>query len=65
MFCWARYLFIVVVAALGIMSMLGACGQKGPLYLPQDTPAQSGGHESDVPAAPAAPGASTPRPERS
>ncbi len=35
MHCWARSLFIIVVVALGILSMLGACGQKGPLYLPE------------------------------
>lgn len=39
--CWTRYVFIIVVAALGTLSMIGACGRKGPLYLPppQDAPA--------------------------
>jgi len=32
--CWAQILFIVVIAVLGLGSMLSACGQKGPLYLP-------------------------------
>ncbi|WP_295444779.1 lipoprotein [uncultured Thiodictyon sp.] len=36
MHCWARYLFVVVVVALGTLSMLGACGQKGPLVLPEN-----------------------------
>lgn len=36
MHCWARTLFFLVVAVLGIASMIGACGQKGPLYLPEE-----------------------------
>jgi len=36
MHCWARYLFLAVVAALGIGQMLAACGQKGDLYLVKD-----------------------------
>lgn len=38
MFCWARYLLWLVILILGSGSMLTACGQKGPLYLPD--PAQ-------------------------
>ena len=34
MLCWTRYLFIIVVIVLGTGSMLSACGQKGPLVLP-------------------------------
>jgi predicted small lipoprotein YifL len=34
MHCWARYLLLAVVAALGTGQMLAACGQKGNLYLP-------------------------------
>jgi len=42
MFCWSRYLFIVVVICLGTASMLSACGQKGPLVVPdQNTQQQS------------------------
>jgi hypothetical protein len=33
MHCWARYLFLAVVATLGAGQMLSACGQKGDLYL--------------------------------
>lgn len=33
MHCWARYLFLAVVAALGAGQVLTACGQKGDLYL--------------------------------
>jgi predicted small lipoprotein YifL len=33
MHCWARYLFLAVVAALSTGQMLAACGQKGDLYL--------------------------------
>ncbi|HPB74456.1 MAG TPA: lipoprotein, partial [Chromatiaceae bacterium] len=36
MLCWGRQLFIVIVIILGIGQMMAACGQKGPLYLPDD-----------------------------
>lgn len=52
MHCWARSLFIAVVVALGILSMLGACGQKGPLYLPEEAPAKATAPGADVPVAP-------------
>jgi len=35
--CWAKYLLWLVIAGLGTASMLSACGQKGDLYLPDDT----------------------------
>lgn len=35
--CYARYLFLAVVALLGLGQMLTACGQKGPLYHPDQT----------------------------
>lgn len=38
MICWARYLFLALVAVLATGHMLAACGQKGPLYLPEDAP---------------------------
>lgn len=34
--CWARYLLYLVIATLALGQMLAACGQKGPLYLPED-----------------------------
>ena len=34
MTCWPRYLLWLVIALLGAGSMLSACGQKGPLTLP-------------------------------
>ena len=34
--CWAQTLFIAVVIILGTGQMLSACGQKGPLYLPDN-----------------------------
>lgn len=37
MFCWSRYLFLLVVVVLGSASMLSACGQKGPLVMPDET----------------------------
>jgi predicted small lipoprotein YifL len=35
MHCWARYLFLAVVAALAIGQLLAGCGQKGNLFLPR------------------------------
>jgi predicted small lipoprotein YifL len=35
MHCWARYLFLLIVAVLAVGHMVSACGQKGPLYLPE------------------------------
>jgi predicted small lipoprotein YifL len=35
MHCWAHYLFVAVVAALGTGQMLAGCGQKGDLFLPR------------------------------
>ncbi|MEJ2213451.1 MAG: lipoprotein [Gammaproteobacteria bacterium] len=37
MLCWSRYLFILVVIILGTGSMLSACGQKGPLVIPDES----------------------------
>jgi len=39
--CWAQALFIIVVIVLGTSSIITACGQKGPLYLPGDPQHQS------------------------
>ena len=33
--CWSWILFVALVAALALMSLLAGCGQKGPLYLPE------------------------------
>ena len=38
MHCWARYLFVIVVAVLAAGQMIAACGQKGDLYLPEPEP---------------------------
>jgi len=40
-FCRAHYLLLAVVLALGVMSMLSACGAKGDLYLPAPEPTQN------------------------
>jgi predicted small lipoprotein YifL len=53
--CWARYLLYAVVVTLGLGQMLGACGQKGDLYLP-DRP-------SDAPRASPSPSPSDPSAE--
>jgi predicted small lipoprotein YifL len=66
MYCWARYLFVLVVIALGILSMLEACGQKGPLYLPppidQEAPAKKADKPTDVPTPPTPPQTPAPAP---
>ena len=41
MLCWPRYLLWLVIALLGTGQMLTACGQKGPLYMPEPTAAKS------------------------
>lgn len=47
MFCWSRYLLWLVILVLGTGSMLSACGQKGPLYLPEpDTQQQEESQDS-------------------
>jgi len=35
--CLPQAVMILLVVFLGISSMLSGCGQKGSLYLPQDT----------------------------
>ncbi|MGD9164055.1 MAG: lipoprotein [Chromatiales bacterium] len=32
--CWPRSLLWLVIALLGTLNLITACGQKGPLYLP-------------------------------
>ncbi|WP_296698085.1 LPS translocon maturation chaperone LptM [Thiocapsa sp. UBA6158] len=67
MHCWARTAFYLLVTVLGIASMLGACGQKGPLYLPEppvvEVPAPAAEIVSDVPSAPVAPSESPAPPD--
>jgi predicted small lipoprotein YifL len=53
MHCWARYLLILVVVALGALSMIGACGRKGPLYLPEEPAQKATAAQSEVPQTPA------------
>ncbi|MFP4131871.1 MAG: LPS translocon maturation chaperone LptM [Thiohalospira sp.] len=36
--CPGYLLFLVVVVALALMTLLGGCGQKGDLYLPDENP---------------------------
>ncbi len=64
MHCWARYSFVVVVIALGTLSMINACGQKGPLLLlqPGDTQAPTKGTEVPKPSAPTPPPTQAPAP---
>lgn len=39
--CIPQAVMILLVIFLGISSMLSGCGQKGALYLPQDTAKQA------------------------
>ncbi len=45
MHCWPRTLLWLVIALLGSLNLLSACGQKGPLYLPppEEAPAHQPG----------------------
>jgi predicted small lipoprotein YifL len=68
MHCWAGTAFYLLVTVLGIASMIVACGQKGPLYLPEppvvEVPAPAAEIGSDVPSAVVPPPESTALPER-
>jgi predicted small lipoprotein YifL len=35
MTCWPRYLLWLVITIFGVGNLISACGQKGPLYLPE------------------------------
>ncbi|WP_455234960.1 LPS translocon maturation chaperone LptM [Thiogranum longum] len=35
--CWAQYLLWITIALAGAGSILSGCGQKGDLYLPEET----------------------------
>ncbi len=45
MLCWPRTLLWLVIALIGSLNLLSACGQKGPLYLPppEEAPATQQG----------------------
>jgi predicted small lipoprotein YifL len=51
MHCWPRYLLWLLIVLLGAGQMLAACGQKGPLYMP-DKPAAESATSDEVPVAP-------------
>ncbi len=38
--CWAQYALWLVIAALGVSSMLSGCGAKGDLFLPPSSQTQ-------------------------
>ena len=63
MHCWARYLLLAVVVVLGTLSMMSACGRKGPLYLPEESLRKPASAEADIPR-PAPALNSTTRPDR-
>lgn len=56
MHCWARYLFFAVILVLGIGNMVTACGQKGDLYLVDES------EQTEDPYKPAAPQGDVPQP---
>ena len=35
--CWSQTALFIVIAILGVLSMLGGCGAKGDLYLPAES----------------------------
>ncbi len=51
MHCWPRYLLWLFIALLGTGQMLTACGQKGPLYMP-DAPAAESAISDEFPEVP-------------
>lgn len=53
--CWARPLFLAVVAVLGTGQMIAACGQKGDLYLPEPESAAAPAPATPVPGTEAEP----------
>lgn len=60
MHCWARYLFFAVILVLGVGNMVTACGQKGDLYMVDESkttedPYRPGTPQDDVPQPPAQP----------
>ena len=48
MLCWSRYLFILIVIILGTSSMLSACGQKGPLVMPDEAASADSGNTTSA-----------------
>lgn len=49
--CWPQTGFIVLIMVLGVLSMLGGCGKKGPLYKAGDKAAYTAcqdGPASDI-----------------
>lgn len=50
--CWPRYLLALVVISLGALSLMGSCGRKGPLYLPEESGQQATPAQAEVPQAP-------------
>lgn len=34
--CWSQTALFIVIAVLGVLSMLSGCGAKGALYLPSE-----------------------------
>lgn len=51
--CWPRYLLALVVISLGALSVIGSCGRKGPLYLPEESVKQAPTTQAEVPQTPA------------
>lgn len=51
--CWPRYLLALVVISLGAASLIGSCGRKGPLYLPEQSAQQAAPNQAEVPPTPA------------
>lgn len=37
-FCWANWLFLMVIVVLSLSSILTGCGKTGDLYLPEQSP---------------------------
>ena len=46
--CWPRYLLALVVISLGAVSLIGSCGRKGPLYLPEQSGKQAAPNQAEA-----------------
>lgn len=44
--CWSGWMMIAVVVVLGSASMLASCGQRGDLYLPEETAGETRNEET-------------------
>ncbi|HHC74352.1 MAG TPA: hypothetical protein ENK78_04715 [Thiothrix sp.] len=47
--CWANDLFIIIAVILSLLTLLSACGVKGPLYMENESPAKTTIQAAEMP----------------